>query len=182
MSDRIHLAPSAWVTFEAAGVVVLSFLPQIAVSDLNAEELPSYHRNIDMDEVILAHVDDDPKGSLLRRLLVYAARRFARRRRGLPRRISDPAHTGDAADAHRHRRRHLSAAERNARVRANDGVIPRPFPSVGDRRLLLPRRRDRDIPEHSGACRSLRLAQPLMCNGVLFERDLVSWVNRALRR
>jgi homogentisate 1,2-dioxygenase len=62
MSDRIHLAPSAWVTFEAAGVAVLSFLPQIAVADLDAEELPSYHRNIDMDEVILTHADDDPKG------------------------------------------------------------------------------------------------------------------------
>jgi len=62
MSDRIHLAPSSWVTFEASGVVVLSFLPQIAVRDLNAEELPSYHRNIDMDEVMLTHADDDPRG------------------------------------------------------------------------------------------------------------------------
>ena len=61
-------------------------------------------------------------------------------------------------------------------------MIPRPFPSVDDRRLLLPRRRERDIPEHSGACRSFRLPQPLLCNGVLFERDLVSWVYRALRR
>ena len=42
--------------------VVLSFLPQIAVADLNAEELPPYHRNIDMDEVMLAHADEDPKG------------------------------------------------------------------------------------------------------------------------
>jgi homogentisate 1,2-dioxygenase len=62
MSDRIHLAPSSWVTFEASGVVVLSFLPQIAVGDLTAEELPSYHRNIDMDEVMLSHADEDPKG------------------------------------------------------------------------------------------------------------------------
>src|ERR1700747_2300254 len=54
--------PVPWVTFEAAGVVVLSFLPQIAVSDLNAEELPSHHRNIDMDAVTLAHADDDLKG------------------------------------------------------------------------------------------------------------------------
>jgi hypothetical protein len=52
MSDRVHLAPSSWVTFEGVGFVVLSFLPQIAVADLNAEELPSYHRNIDMDEVM----------------------------------------------------------------------------------------------------------------------------------
>jgi len=62
MSDRIHLAPSAWATFEAAGFAILSFVPQIAVSDLNAEELPSYHRNIDMDEVMLNHADDDPAG------------------------------------------------------------------------------------------------------------------------
>jgi hypothetical protein len=29
---------------------------------LNAEELPSYHRNIDMDKVMLAHADGDPVG------------------------------------------------------------------------------------------------------------------------
>jgi len=62
MSDRIHLAPSAWATFEAPGVAILSFVPQIAVANLEAEELPSYHRNIDMDEVMLAHADEDPKG------------------------------------------------------------------------------------------------------------------------
>src|SRR6202030_916365 len=60
MSNRIHLAPSSWATFEAAGFVVVSFVPQIAVADLEAEELPSYHRNIDMDEVILSHANDDP--------------------------------------------------------------------------------------------------------------------------
>jgi homogentisate 1,2-dioxygenase len=62
MSNRIHLAPSSWATFEAAGFVVVSFVPQIAVADLDAEELPSYHRNIDMDEVILSHANDDPGG------------------------------------------------------------------------------------------------------------------------
>jgi hypothetical protein len=62
MSDRIHLAPSSWVTFEGTGFVVLSFLPQIAVADLSVEELPSCHRNIDMDEVMLTHADDDPQG------------------------------------------------------------------------------------------------------------------------
>ena len=45
-----------------AGFVVVSFVPQIAVADLDAEELPSYHRNIDMDEVILSHADGDPGG------------------------------------------------------------------------------------------------------------------------
>jgi homogentisate 1,2-dioxygenase len=62
MSDRIHLAPSSWATFEAAGVAVLSFVPQIAVANLEAEELPSYHRNIDMDEVMLTHDDGNPSG------------------------------------------------------------------------------------------------------------------------
>jgi hypothetical protein len=51
---------------------------------------------------------------------------------------------------------------------------------VGCRRLLIGR--ERDIPEHSGACRRFRLAQPLLCNGVLSKRDLVGWFNRALRR
>ena len=62
MCDRIHLAPSSWVTFEGAGFAVLSFLPQVAVANIEAEELPSYHRNIDMDEVMLTHADDDPQG------------------------------------------------------------------------------------------------------------------------
>jgi homogentisate 1,2-dioxygenase len=62
MSDRIHVPPSSWVTFEAPGFLVLSIPPQIAVADLEAEELPSYHRNIDMDEVMLSHADEDPSG------------------------------------------------------------------------------------------------------------------------
>jgi len=62
MPDRIHVPPSSWVTFEAPGFVVLSIVPQIAVADLEAEELPSYHRNIDMDEVMLSHADEDPGG------------------------------------------------------------------------------------------------------------------------
>jgi homogentisate 1,2-dioxygenase len=56
-SDRIHVAPSAWCTFEASGFVVISFVPQIAVADLNAEELPSYHRNVDNDESVFVHHD-----------------------------------------------------------------------------------------------------------------------------
>ena len=62
MSDRIHVPPSAWVTFEAPGFVVLSIVPMLAVTDPDAEELPSYHRNIDMDEVMLSHADEDPGG------------------------------------------------------------------------------------------------------------------------
>jgi homogentisate 1,2-dioxygenase len=66
-SDRIHLAPSSWCTFEAAGFVVITFVPQMAVSDLNAEELPSYHRNVDYDESVFVHHDASsarPPGTL----------------------------------------------------------------------------------------------------------------------
>lgn len=56
-SDRIHLAPSAWATFEATGFMVVTFVPQVAVADLNAEELPSYHRNVDYDESVFVHHD-----------------------------------------------------------------------------------------------------------------------------
>jgi homogentisate 1,2-dioxygenase len=56
-SDRIHLAPSAWATFEANGFMLVTFVPQMAVSDLNAEELPSYHRNVDYDESVFVHAD-----------------------------------------------------------------------------------------------------------------------------
>jgi hypothetical protein len=41
---------------------VLTIPPQVALSDLNAEELPSYHRNIDLDEVMLSHADEHPNG------------------------------------------------------------------------------------------------------------------------
>jgi homogentisate 1,2-dioxygenase len=57
-SDRIHVAPSAWCTFQANGFAVISFVPQVAVADLNAEELPSYHRNVDNDESVFVHHDE----------------------------------------------------------------------------------------------------------------------------
>ncbi len=58
-SDRMHVAPSAWCTFEARGFIVVTFVPQVAVADLNAEELPSYHRNVDNDESVFVHADGD---------------------------------------------------------------------------------------------------------------------------
>ena len=57
-SDRIHVPPSAWATFDGSGFVVISFVPQMAVSDLNAEELPGYHRNVDYDESVFVHHDE----------------------------------------------------------------------------------------------------------------------------
>ena len=62
MSNRIHLPPSSWATFEAPGFAVVSFVPQVAVDDPEAQELPGYHRNIDIDEVILSHADENPLG------------------------------------------------------------------------------------------------------------------------
>ena len=62
MSNRIHLPPSSWATFETPGFAVVSFVPQVAVADLEAQELPGYHRNIDMDEVMLSHADENPLG------------------------------------------------------------------------------------------------------------------------
>ncbi len=45
-------------TFQANGFAVITFLPQIAVADLNSEELPSYHRNVDNDESVFVHNDE----------------------------------------------------------------------------------------------------------------------------
>jgi len=58
-------------------------------------------------------------------IFVHAAGRAAGRQRGDPRRISGRAHPGDAADADRHRRRHLPAAQCLAGIGANDPVISR---------------------------------------------------------
>jgi homogentisate 1,2-dioxygenase len=57
-SDRIHVPPSAWCTFETRGAIVVTFVPQVAVTDLNSEELPSYHRNVDNDESVFVHADE----------------------------------------------------------------------------------------------------------------------------
>jgi homogentisate 1,2-dioxygenase len=61
-SDRLHIPPSSWVAFEAPGFCVLTIPPHDALSDLNAEELPSYHRNVVMDKVMFSHADEDPNG------------------------------------------------------------------------------------------------------------------------
>lgn len=64
-SERLHIAPSAWATFESVGFMVVTFLPQPAVNDLAAEELPSNHRNIDCDEAIFIHSDKMLGSSML---------------------------------------------------------------------------------------------------------------------
>lgn len=57
-SERLHLAPSAWSIFEAAGFMLVGFLPMMIVSDDAAEELPSRHRNVDSEEVLLIRARD----------------------------------------------------------------------------------------------------------------------------
>lgn len=51
--ERMHLAPSSWSIFESAGMMVVPFLPMKVVDDPAAEELPSRHRNLDTDELLL---------------------------------------------------------------------------------------------------------------------------------
>ena len=54
-SERSHLAPSIGGIFCGDGFVVSNLLPQPAVSDLEAEELPDYHRNAEYDEFWCIH-------------------------------------------------------------------------------------------------------------------------------
>jgi homogentisate 1,2-dioxygenase len=54
-SERAHLAPSIGGVFRGEGFIVSNLLPQAAVADLDSEEMPSYHRNIDYDEFWLIH-------------------------------------------------------------------------------------------------------------------------------
>ena len=88
---------------------MVTFVPQMAVADLNAEELPSYHRNVDNDESVFVHADADggrgadmlshvPQG------ILHGADEAARAAFN-QRRVA-----GHAAHVHRHERRHRSAA------------------------------------------------------------------------
>lgn len=52
-SERLHLAPSAWSIFEAESFMLVAFMPMSIVTDPEAEELPSRHRNVDSEEVVL---------------------------------------------------------------------------------------------------------------------------------
>ena len=55
MSEGVHLPPSAHCNFQAPGFVVCTFLPRPLEGDPQAERLPWYHRNIDVDEVFFVH-------------------------------------------------------------------------------------------------------------------------------
>ena len=52
-SERFHLAPSSWAVFESSSFMGVVFSPMNIVSDPEAEELPSRHRNVDTEEAIL---------------------------------------------------------------------------------------------------------------------------------
>ena len=54
-SERSHLAPSVGGIFQGAGFVIANLIPQPAIADLAAEELPSYHRNAEFDEFWFTH-------------------------------------------------------------------------------------------------------------------------------
>ncbi|WP_159819212.1 homogentisate 1,2-dioxygenase [Colwellia sp. 20A7] len=52
-SDKMHIAPSSWCIFESASFLCVAFRPMPGVQDVEAEELPSRHRNVDTEEVLL---------------------------------------------------------------------------------------------------------------------------------
>jgi homogentisate 1,2-dioxygenase len=52
-SERMHIAPTSWCIFESASFLCVAFRPMSGVSDVEAEELPSRHRNVDTEEVLL---------------------------------------------------------------------------------------------------------------------------------
>lgn len=52
-SERMHIAPSSWCIFDSASFLCVAFRPMLGVKDTEAEELPSRHRNVDTEEVLL---------------------------------------------------------------------------------------------------------------------------------
>ena len=55
MSDGVHLPPSAHCTLEAPGFAVCTLLPRPLEGDPQAQRLPWYHRDVDIDEVFFIH-------------------------------------------------------------------------------------------------------------------------------
>jgi homogentisate 1,2-dioxygenase len=54
-SERIHLPPSTYATFECPGFWVVTFQPKPFETDPTASRVPGFHRNIDYDEVVFTH-------------------------------------------------------------------------------------------------------------------------------
>jgi hypothetical protein len=86
---------------------VITFVPQIAGANLNAEELPSCHRNVDTDESVFVHHDE--AGARKRGTLSHT-------RQGILHGANQAARQGVSAMAHpvmrrtRRQRRYRSAA------------------------------------------------------------------------
>jgi homogentisate 1,2-dioxygenase len=55
MSDSVHLPPTVHLFMQATGVVVMNFLPRPAEGVSGTERPPTYHRNVDYDEIALFH-------------------------------------------------------------------------------------------------------------------------------
>ncbi len=55
--DLIHVASAAWCMFEAAGFVVVTSVPQIAMADLDAEGVPIPSSQRGNDESVFVHQD-----------------------------------------------------------------------------------------------------------------------------
>ena len=55
MSEGVHLPPSAHCNFQAPGVAVCTFVPRPLEGDPQAERIPWFHRNIDVEEVFFVH-------------------------------------------------------------------------------------------------------------------------------
>lgn len=55
MSEGVHLPPSAHCNFQAPGVAVCTFVPRPLEGDPQAERVPWFHRNIDVEEVFFVH-------------------------------------------------------------------------------------------------------------------------------
>lgn len=54
-SERTHLPPSSYATFQFTGVSVVTFQPKPFETAPDAYRVPSYHRNVDYDEIMFTH-------------------------------------------------------------------------------------------------------------------------------
>ncbi|MHA6795638.1 homogentisate 1,2-dioxygenase [Pseudonocardia bannensis] len=54
-SERTHLPPISYATFQCPGFWVVTFQPKPFETAPDAVRVPSYHRNVDYDEVVFTH-------------------------------------------------------------------------------------------------------------------------------
>lgn len=54
-SERTHLPPSTYATFQCPGFWVVTFQPKPFETAPDAERVPAYHRNVDYDEIVFTH-------------------------------------------------------------------------------------------------------------------------------